>query len=87
MAQVCLEPISPAVLSLLLLQELKRGICRVEHAWSVQAVLLRQQLACPAPRKAKGALTVGDSMLSCYLQAAGTAARKETLLAGELLER
>lgn len=87
MAQVCPGPVCPAVLSLVLLQGLERGLCRVEHSCSVQATLLQRELACPAPREAKGALTVGDSVLSWCPQAGGTVARKETLLGGELLER
>lgn len=82
MAHVCLgperEPLSLAILSHTLLQELERGINW--QGCSGQAIL-QQQFACPAPREAKGTLTVGDSMLSCHLQSAGTLDRKETLLA------
>lgn len=38
---------------------------------------------CPVPREANGALMVGGSVLSCYLQSAGTMAMKEILLAEE----
>lgn len=75
------EPLSPDMLSLTLLQELERGAWKSSH-WG-QAL---EEFVCPAHKEAKGALTVGGSVLSCCLQSASMVAMKETLLAGELLE-
>lgn len=45
-----------------------------------------EEFVCPAHKEAKGALTIGGSVLSCFLQSASMVAMKETLLAGEPLE-